>query len=360
MPEPQARTSTEVIMNMQNAAPYDALLVVSFGGPEQPDDVMPFLENVTRGRNIPRERLLEVAEHYYHFGGKSPINDQNRALIAALRKELDDNGINLPIYWGNRNWHPLLPDTLRQMRQDGIRRALAFMTSAYSSYSGCRQYRENVLAAQEVIGEGTPQVEKLRVFYNHPHFVEPSAERLQAALRRFSEEQKIYVIFTAHSIPMSMANTSDYVKQLEETARLVAERCGVKYWKLVFQSRSGAPGQPWLEPDVLDHLRSIFDLGVRNVVVAPIGFISDHMEVLFDLDIEAKDLAIELGMTLVRVETVGTHPTFVRMIRELIEERMDSSKPKLAVGNYGPNHDVCPVGCCPAPARMPAQLQAVR
>ncbi len=347
-------------MNTLSAEPYDALLVVSFGGPEQPDDVMPFLENVTRGRNIPRERLLEVAEHYYHFGGKSPINDQNRALIDALRKELEENGMNLPIYWGNRNWKPFLSDALREMEGDGVRHALAFMTSAYSSYSGCRQYRENVLSAQELVGAGAPKVDKLRVFYNHPHFIEPSAERLQQALNRFPSEEKVYVIFTAHSIPMSMAETSDYQKQLEETARLVAESCGVKYWKLVFQSRSGGPGQPWLEPDVLDYLRSVSDLGVRNVVVAPIGFISDHMEVLFDLDIEAKDLAIELGMTLVRAQTVGTHPIFIRMIRELIEERMDPAQPKLAIGRFSANHDVCPAGCCPVPMRMPTRSQTAR
>jgi ferrochelatase len=338
-------------MNPDTALPYDAVLIVSFGGPEKPEDVMPFLENVTRGRNIPYERLHEVAQHYLHFGGKSPINDQNRALIASLARELDEHGSKLPIYWGNRNWHPFLPDTLRQMRSDGIKRAIAFMTSAYSSYSGCRQYRENVQSAQNAIGEGAPQVEKLRVFYNHPHFIEPSADRLREALERFSSGQKVYVIFTAHSIPVSMAQASDYSKQLQETARLVAETSGVQHWKLVYQSRSGPPGQPWLEPDVLDYVRKISDLGVRNVVVAPIGFISDHMEVLYDLDIEAKDLAIELGTTLVRARTVGTHPMFVQMIRELIEERLDPSKPKLAVGRYGPNHDVCLADCCPAPVR---------
>jgi ferrochelatase len=332
--------------------PYDSLLLVSFGGPEKQEDVMPFLENVTRGRNIPRERLLEVAEHYYQFGGKSPINEQNRQLIAALRKELDEQCLNLPIYWGNRNWHPLLADTLRQMRDEGKRHALAFVTSAYSSFSGCRQYRENIATAQQEAGEGAPQVDKLRVFYNHPHFIEPSAERVKEALAKFGEQSKVYVLFTAHSIPLSMAESSDYVKQLEETARLVAEVSGVKHWKVVYQSRSGDPHQPWLEPDILEHLEKISSLGVRNVLVAPIGFISDHMEIIYDLDIDAKDAAIELGITLVRAGTVGTHPTLIRMIRELIEERLKPGTPRLAIGRYGPNHDVCPADCCPAPARQ--------
>jgi ferrochelatase len=318
-------------------APYDSLLLVSFGGPERQQDVMPFLENVTRGRNIPRERLLAVAEHYHLFGGKSPINDQNRQLIAALRKELDEHNCSLPIYWGNRNWHPLLPDTLRQMRDEGKKHALAFVTSAYSSYSGCRQYLENIAAAQATVGEGAPQVDKLGVFYNHPHFIEPSTERLQEALSRFGPDAKVYVIFTAHSIPVSMSQSSDYVKQLEETARLVAEASGVKHWKLVYQSRSGGPGQAWLEPDILEYLEKVSELGVRNVVIAPIGFISDHMEIIYDLDIEAKDLAIELGITLVRARTVGTHPTFVRMIRELIEERLQPGSPRLAIGRYPPS-----------------------
>jgi protoporphyrin/coproporphyrin ferrochelatase len=338
-------------MNPDNALPYDAVLIVSFGGPEKPEDVMPFLENVTRGRNVPYERLHEVAQHYLHFGGKSPINDQNRALIAALEHELNEHGPKLPVYWGNRNWNPFLKDALRQMRGDGIKRAVAFMTSAYSSYSGCRQYRENVQTAQQSVGEGAPLVDKLRVFYNHPHFIEASADRLREALERFSKNQKVYVIFTAHSIPVSMAQTSAYAEQLQETARLVSEACAIQHWKLVYQSRSGPPGQPWLEPDVLDYLRKISDLGVRNVVVAPIGFVSDHMEVVFDLDIEAKDLAIDLGMTLVRASTVGTHSAFIRMIRELIQERLDPSKPKLAIGRFGAKHDVCPADCCPAPVR---------
>ena len=330
---------------------YDAILLVSFGGPEKPEDVMPFLENVTRGRNIPYERLLEVAEHYNHFGGKSPINDQCRALIGALEHELGDNGPKLPIYWGNRNWHPFLPETIRRMRDDGVQRALAFVTSPYSSYSGCRQYRENIAAAQTAVGPGAPVVDKIRAFYNHPNFIEASLDRLKEAMDRFVGERKLYVVFTAHSVPRAMAETSDYVKQLEETCRLVAEAAGAPHWKLVYQSRSGAPGTPWLEPDILEYLEKIHGLGVRNVVVCPIGFISDHIEVLYDLDVEAKDLAVELGMTLVRARTVGTHPKFIRMIRELIVERVLPNQPKLAIGRYGPSHDVCASDCCPAPMR---------
>jgi len=332
---------------------YDALLLVSFGGPEKDEDVMPFLENVTRGRNIPRERLLEVAEHYYHFGGKSPINDQCRELVAAIEREFREHGLKLPVYWGNRNWHPLLADTLRQMSADGVTRALAFMTSAYSSYSGCRQYRENVKAAQEAVGEGAPEVDKLRAFYNHPHYVEASGAEIREALERIPAERRTSaeLVFTAHSIPRSMAETSDYEKQLRETCRLVAQELGISEYRLVFQSRSGAPIQPWLEPDILDYLRTLPERGVTDVVIAPIGFISDHMEVLYDLDTEAKNLAAELKLNLVRAATVGTHPLFIRMIRELVEERMNPALPKLSIGQFGPNHDVCPVDCCAPPAR---------
>ncbi len=332
---------------------YDALLLVSFGGPEKDEDVMPFLENVTRGRNIPRERLLEVAEHYYHFGGKSPINDQCRALVAAIERELSEHGLKLPVYWGNRNWHPLLPDALRQMRADGVTRALAFMTSAYSSYSGCRQYRENVKAAREAVGAGAPQVDKLRAFYNHPHYVEASAAEVRDALAQIPAERRTSaeLVFTAHSIPRSMADTSDYEKQLRETCRLVAQALQIEKYRLVFQSRSGSPNQSWLEPDILDYLRTLPERGVIDVVIAPVGFISDHMEVLYDLDTEAKELAAELKLNLVRAATVGPHPVFVRMIRELVEERMNPDLAKLSIGEFGPNHDVCPLNCCAPPAR---------
>jgi protoporphyrin/coproporphyrin ferrochelatase len=332
---------------------YDALLVVSFGGPESTEDVMPFLENVTRGRNIPRERLAEVAEHYYHFGGKSPINDQNRSLIAALESELKRQAIDLPIYWGNRNWQPFLPDALRAMRDDGVKNALAFITSGYSSYSGCRQYRENLGAAQAEVGEGAPKLDKLRVFYNHPAFVEACAERVREAMGQFAggESERPRLVATAHSIPSSMAETSNYEVQLRETARLVAERLDFDDWDLAFQSRSGPPSQPWLGPDILDHLRQLADRGVENVIVSPLGFLSDHMEILYDLDTEAAELARELGMTMVRAKTVGTHPAFVQTIVQLIRERIFPDEPKLAIGRFGPNHDVCPANCCPAPQR---------
>lgn len=330
---------------------YQAILVVSFGGPERREDVVPFLENVTRGRNVPRERLLEVAEHYYHFDGKSPINDQNRALIAALQNELDAHGIRLPIYWGNRNWHPFLIETLRQMQVDGIHSALAFVTSAYSSYSSCRQYREDIAAAQTEAGPGAPRIEKLRVFYNHPGFIEACAGRVREAAAKFSRQESPRVVVTAHSIPCSMAETSDYERQLQETARLVVEAAGFGQWDLVYQSRSGSPSQPWLGPDILDHLRALRSRGERNVLLAPLGFISDHLEVLYDLDVQARQLADQLGIKLVRAETAGTHPAFISTIRELIEERLDPSLPKLAIGQFGPNHDVCPADCCPAPRR---------
>src|SRR5579863_115345 len=227
--------------------PYDAILVVSFGGPESREDVIPFLEGVLRGKNIPRERLLAVAEHYYHFEGKSPINQQTRDLIAALKVELTEHGLQLPVYWGNRNWHPMLAETLAQMKRDGIRRALAFVTSAYSSYSGCRQYRENIASAQEEVGPGAPEVDKLRVFFNHPGFIDATEDRLRDALLQIPSmaRENIQLVYLAHSIPLSMANSSDYVRQLEEVRKLVSERLGISNHALVYQSRSGAPGQPW-------------------------------------------------------------------------------------------------------------------
>jgi ferrochelatase len=357
----------------------DALLVVSFGGPDGPEDVVPFLENVLRGRNVPRERMLEVAEHYYKFGGRSPINDQNRALIAALENELSTHGPRLPIYWGNRNWHPLLTDTVRQMAADGVERALAFVTSAYSSYSSCRQYLENIAAARQqlmVEGKQPPQIDKLRAFFNHSGFIEPMIEHTRAALARIPVERREAAthVFTAHSIPQAMADSCRYEEQLREACRLVAEGAGrggagfaessgdlrsgsragsvdprtADAWHLVYQSRSGPPKQPWLEPDIGDFLKGcrVLGVGCQDVVVVPIGFISDHLEVLYDLDVEAKRVCDELGIKMVRAATVGTHPRFVRMIRELIEERMSDSPNRLALGNIGPDHDVCPDDCC--------------
>ncbi|MFO0900219.1 MAG: ferrochelatase, partial [Pirellulales bacterium] len=260
------------------ATSYDALLVVSFGGPEGPDDVLPFLENVLRGKNVPRARMLEVAEHYQHFGGKSPINDQNRALIAALRPVLAETGVDLPIYWGNRNWHPLLPDTLAEMAQAGVHRALAFFTSAFSSYSGCRQYREDIVRAQAQVGPQAPQIDKLRAFYNHPGYIAAMTARVQEALAQLgvSDAERARLVFTAHSIPLAMAAGCRYQEQLREASRLVADAAGRPDWTVVYQSRSGPPQQPWLEPDVGDYLRKVAasEPGLP-IVLVPIGFISD-------------------------------------------------------------------------------------
>jgi len=340
---------------------YDALLFVSFGGPEASEEVMPFLANVLRGRNVPEARMREVARHYELFGGVSPINGQNRRLISALERELEERGPRLPVYWGNRNWHPLLADTLRRMRDDGIRNALAFVTSAYSSYSGCRQYREDIERAREAAGEGAPRVEKLRAFFNHPGFVGPNIENLRAALEEIPAGRRAAapVAFTAHSIPSVMAAGCDYERQLLETCRLVAEGAGHERWRLVFQSRSGPPTQAWLEPDICDHLRELKEEGVRDVVVAPVGFISDHMEVLYDLDTEARGLAAELGLNMKRAATAGTHPEFVRMIRELILERLDPSTPRRALGRFPPRHDFCATDCClPGATRPPARVES--
>jgi ferrochelatase len=315
---------------------YDALLVVSFGGPEGMDDVIPFLENVLRGRNVPRERMLQVAHHYEMFGGVSPINQQNRELIAALGRELESNGPPLPIYWGNRNWHPLLPDTLRKMASDGVRNALAFVTSAYSSYSSCRQYLQNIADAQAQVGPTAPRVEKLRVFYNHPLFIQANVDHIRDAWAQVNDPESAHLVFTAHSIPESMAANCDYAMQLEQTATLIAEALNIKNWELVYQSRSGSPSQPWLGPDICDHLKTLREAGVKEVVVAPIGFVSDHMEVVYDLDVEARRVAEEIGMNLMRARTAGTHPAFVRMIRELMLERINDVVPK----------NICSPDCC--------------
>ncbi len=332
------------------ATTYDAILLVSFGGPESPEDVIPFMENVTRGRNIPRERLEEVSEHYHAFGGRSPINDQNRALKAALEELLAAEGRDLPVYFGNRNWHPLLPDTLRQMRDDGVQRAVCFVTSAYSSYSGCRQYREDLAAARAEVGEGAPELDKLRVYYNHPGFVEPHLDLIADALAQLPEETRpgARIVFTTHSIPHTMSRHCDYEVQHYETCRLVMEQLPERGWDLVYNSRSGPPSIPWLEPDVNDHLEALADEGVPGVVVVPVGFISDHMEVIYDLDVEAVETAERVGLPMVRAATVGVDPRFVAMIRELVLERTEDA-PRRALGTRGPNHDVCPTDCCFAP-----------
>jgi ferrochelatase len=297
---------------------YDALLVLSFGGPEKHEDVIPFLENVLRGRNVPRERMLEVAEHYYHFDGRSPINDQNRALIAALKEV-----VKIPVYWGNRNWYPMLADTVRQMRDDGIRNAIAFVTSA-----------EDIDRARAAVGEGAPEIARIQPFSGHPAFIEAMTDRVRVAIAQVPEGR---LIFTAHSVPVAMAQSSPYVEQLNRACAAVAQRVGRADWKLVYQSRSGPPGQAWLEPDICDYLREIRSDGV----IAPIGFLSDHMEVLYDLDTEARAVCDELGVKMARAGTVETHPAMMRMIAELIEQ-----EPAL-----------CPSTCCAAPVGRPVMAR---
>jgi len=336
------------------AQPYDAVLVVSFGGPEGPADVLPFLQNVLRGKNVPEARMLEVARHYEHFGGVSPLNAQNRQLIAALGQVLSERGPRLPVYWGNRNWHPLLADTLAQMANDGIRRALGLFTSAYSSYSSCRQYRENIERAQQHVGPTAPEVDKLRAFFNHPGFIEPMIERVRAAIEQVSPSRRAAakVIYTAHSIPLTMADRCRYADQLAEAAGLVSAGLGLSDYTIAYQSRSGPPDQPWLEPDILDAIRTLHTTGKKSdIVIVPIGFLSDHVEILYDLDVEARRLCDELGINMVRAATVGSHPGFVEMIRELIQERLGTAQPRW-LGTFGPSHDVCPADCClPGPVR---------
>ncbi len=341
-----------------DAPPYDALLLLSFGGPEGPDDVLPFLRNVTRDRDVPDERLAVVAQQYELFGGRSPINAQCRDLLAALRTELADHNVTLPLYWGNRNWDPFLADTVATMAGDGVTNALVFATSAFGSYSGCRQYQQDLAGAADTVGPIAPRLSKLRLFYNHPGFIEAMADRLQHSLAGPPPASRISlaqgptrIVFSAHSIPQTMADGCQYRDQLHEAARLVLAAAGVEpHYDLVFQSRSGPPSMPWLEPDVNAQLRGLAADGVSRVVLVPIGFISDHMEVLFDLDTQARATAEELGLELIRVPTVGTHPRFVTMIRQLIEERLVGAD-RLSLGSDGPWPDQCPVGHCPPPSR---------
>jgi ferrochelatase len=345
-----------------DTTPYDALLLVSFGGPEGPDDVLPFLENVTRGRGIPRERLLEVGEHYLGFGGVSPINAQNRALIAAVEADFGEHGVDLPVYWGNRNWDPYLADTFERMADDGVTRVLALLTSAYSSYSGCRQYRENLAAAAAPLGDRAPQVDRIRHYFNHPGFVAAMVASTQAAVDALPEEVRrdARLVFVTHSVPTSMNDGSGpdgraYESQHRDVARLVTAgvtaATGTEHgFDLVYCSRSGPPSQPWLEPDVNDHLETLAAEGLPAAVLVPIGFVSDHMEVKYDLDTEALATAQRLGLPCTRAATVGTDPRFVAAVRELVLERAavvrgeEPARP--ALGALGPSHDVCPAGCC--------------
>lgn len=341
--------------------PYDAVLLVSFGGPDNPADVLPFLENVTKGKGIPPERLTEVGEHYSLFGGKSPINEHCRELLAELRKDFAANDLDLPVYWGNRNWDPYLKDSIADMEAAGVKRALCLVTSAYASYSGCRQYRENLFAARD---DTEIELNRIRHYSNHPGFIGPFAEATAEALD--GAPAGTHVVFVTHSIPTTMNEASGgpgqsmYVRQHLDVAAEVADRAGVGSWSLAYCSRSGPPQMPWLEPDINDHLRELHVGGTTAVVVVPIGFISDHMEVIFDLDTEAAETARQLGMDFTRVATPGTHPDFVAMMRELVLERAAAERgegvERRAVGALGPHPDVCPVDCCTNPR---ATLQTI-
>jgi ferrochelatase len=356
---------------MEHMPAYDAFLLVSFGGPEGPDDVMPFLRNVTRGRGIPPERLAAVAEHYHAFGGISPINQQCRDLLTAIQADFRATGLSLPLYWGNRNWTPHLTDTVRAMTADGIRHAIAFVTSAYSSYSSCRQYLDDIDRARAAAGPDAPRIDKIRRFFNHPGFIEPFAENACTALATLPPglRDEAHLVFTAHSIPAAMADTSGpppghrYVAELTEAARLISnhlsERTGVPPhpWTLAYQSRSGPPTQPWLGPDIRDHLAELAKTGTTAVVIVPVGFVSDHMEIKHDLDVEAAQCAESLGLASARAATPGTHPRFASMVTELVRERMalpEEPGPRAALGDMGVPDQTCPRNCCRyAPAGRP-------
>ena len=331
---------------------YDALLLVSFGGPESRSEVIPFLENVTRGRGVPAARLEQVAEHYYAFGGVSPINQQCRDLLAAIEKDFAASGVGLPVYWGNRNWDPYLADAVAAMAADGVRSALAFVTSAYSSFSSCRQYLDDMARARAQVGEGAPRIDKLRPYFNHPGFIEPLADATAAALESLPAalRDQADLVFTAHSIPVAMAAVSGprggaYPAQLAQASAQVAERVGARSWQLAYQSRSGPPSQPWLGPDVCDCIGKLASSGSRAVVLVPAGFVSDHLEVKYDLDVEAAAAAARHGLALARAATPGTDPRFAAMVTELVREQLDGS-PSRALGRPWPVAGVCAAGCC--------------
>ena len=361
---------------MPDHTPYDALLLVSFGGPEKPEDVVPFLENVTKGRGIPRERLEEVGEHYFRFGGRSPLNDLNREFLAAVREDFKGAGLDLPVYWGNRNWDPYLTEAVEEMRGDGVRRALCLLTSAYSSYSGCRQYRENL--ADAVGDHEGIHLDRIRHYFNHPGFVETMVDATLNALSQLpaASRNEAHLLFVTHSIPDTMNEASGagdvpgtglgghaYVQQHQSVVDLVVERLrsqtGHRFpGELTYCSRSGPPSVPWLEPDVGDRIHELAGEGVTAVVVVPIGFVADHMEVIYDLDVEAAEAAEEAGVAFVRAATAGVDPRFVTMVRRLVLERAAAERgeepERPALGTLGPSWDVCPVGCC-ANARQPGR-----
>lgn len=360
---PEGASATGHSATGASAAPYDALLLVSFGGPEQPADVLPFLRNVTAGRDIPADRLAEVAEHYHTFGGRSPSNDQCRALLAAVRAELGTQGLDLPVYWGNRNWTPYLSDTVAQMSADGVRRAAAFVTSAYSSYSGCRQYRENLYDAAAA-GPGV-RIDRLRHYFNHPGFITAFADSTRNALGSLPPalRAKARLLFVTHSIPVTMARSAGprggaYEGQHHSVAALVtaelAHRTGVQHtWDLVYCSRSGPPQVPWLEPDVNSALDALAAENSAAAVAVPIGFVSDHMEVVYDLDTEAAATATEAGVEFRRAATPGVHPAFVGLVVDLLLERAAAERgekiSRRVLGDLAPSWDVCPAGCCANP-----------
>jgi protoporphyrin/coproporphyrin ferrochelatase len=337
-------------------SPFDALLVLSFGGPEAPDEVRPFLENVVRGRGVPAARLDEVEEHYQHFGGVSPINARNRELIAALRERID-----LPVYFGNRNWHPMVEDTVAEMARDGVRRALVLATSAYGGYSACRQYDEDIARARAAVGEGAPELVKLRHFFDHPDFVRANADAVRAA--RAGVDGSARLVFTAHSVPVSADDAAGppeeggnrYSRQVAEASRLVAAELGETDHDVVWQSRSGPPRVPWLEPDIVDHLVDLHAKGVPAVVVSPIGFVSDHLEVVWDLDTEAAEKAAELGMGFARAATAGSDPRFADLVVELISEHTHAAAPRrlgrVPGAGCTTNGAPCAVDCCVSAGR---------
>ncbi len=311
---------------------YDALLLLSFGGPEGPDEVMPFLENVTRGRGIPRERLESVAEHYLHFGGVSPITAINRALIEQIKTEMAERGEELPVYFGNRNWYPMIEDTVAQMKADGVRRAAVFSTSAWGGYSGCTQYQEDIARARAAVGEGAPELQKLRQYFDHPLLVEMFADAIAEAAAELPEDLRsgARLVFTAHSIPMRAVDrcgTSLYPRQVAYTSGLVAGAAGFADYDVVWQSRSGPPQVPWLEPDVGDHLSALAESGTRAVIVCPVGFVADHIEVIWDLDSELAEQADELGVAMVRATTPNSQPRYARLALDLLDEVRTGREP---------------------------------